>query len=166
MSTTRTTNSRLSVHRSPVSLTSLVVGVAFLLVGVLGFVPGITTDYGDMTGAGHHSMAMLFGVFQVSVLHNVVHLLFGVLGILASRITAAARTFLLLGGIVYLALWVYGLVVSEDSSANFVPLNTADDWLHLVLGIGMILFGLVMPRRTTNATAVGEHGPTAGGDVQ
>jgi len=166
MSTTSSTSSRLSVHRPPVSVTALVVGVAFLLVGILGFVPGITTDYGDMAGAGHHSMAMLFGVFQVSVLHNVLHLAFGVLGVLMSRNTAAARMFLLVGGVVYLALWIYGLVTSETSSANFVPLNTADNWLHLVLGIGMVLLGLVMPRRATRETAATHHGPTAGGDIQ
>lgn len=157
---------RLSVHSSPVSRTSLVVGAAFLLVGVLGFIPGITTNFGEMAGAGHESMAMLFGVFQVSVLHNLLHLAFGVLGVLASRNTAAARAFLLVGGVVYLALWVYGLVTSETSSANFVPLNTADNWLHLALGVGMVLLGLVMPRRATRETATPHHGPTAGGDVQ
>jgi hypothetical protein len=149
-----------------VSSTSLVVGVAFLLVGVLGFVPGVTTGYGDMAGSGHASMAMLFGVFQVSVLHNVVHLVFGLLGVVMSRATAAARTFLLVGGAVYLGLWVYGLVTPETSSANFVPLNTADDWLHLVLGIGMVLLGLVMPSRVSRGTAATYHGPTAGGDIQ
>lgn len=168
MSTTRSKRSTdsLSVRRSPVALTSLVVGAAFVLVGVLGFVPGVTTNYGDMAGAGHHSMAMLLGVFQVSVLHNLLHLALGVLGILASRATPAARMFLLVGGIAYLGLWIYRLVVSETSSANFVPLNTADNWLHLVLGLGMVLLGLVMPRRRSNATASTYAGPTAGGSIQ
>ncbi len=53
-----------------------------------------------------------------------------------------------------------------DSSANFVPLNTADNWLHLVLGLGMVALGLVMPRRYTRETAPSQHGPTAGGDIQ
>ncbi|ABS05602.1 DUF4383 domain-containing protein [Kineococcus radiotolerans] len=169
MSTTRSkrsTDSGLSVHRSPVALTSLVVGAAFILVGVMGFIPGITTNYGDMAGAGHHSSAMLLGIFQVSVLHNLLHLALGVLGVLASRATAAARMFLLVGGVAYLGLWIYGMVVPETSSANFVPLNTADDWLHLVLGLGMVLLGLVMPRRQSNATAATYAGPTAGGDIQ
>lgn len=161
-----TGESRLSVHHSPVSRASLIVGLAFLLVGVLGFIPGVTTDFGEMAGAGHESMAMLFGVFQVSVLHNLLHLAFGVVGVLASRSTAAARSFLLVGGVAYLALWVYGLVTSETSSANFVPLNTADDWLHLVLGLGMVLLGVVMPRRASRGTATAHHGPSAGGDVQ
>ena len=167
MSNTRTSaSSRLSVSRSPVSLTAMVVGVAFILVGIMGFIPGITTDYGSMAGAGHESMAMLLGIFQVSILHNVLHLGLGVLGVLMARRPATARTYLLVGGVAYLALWVYGLVTSDTSTANFVPLNSADDWLHLVLGLGMVLLGLVMPRRTTHATAQGIHGSTAGGDVQ
>lgn len=124
--------------RLPVQHASLIVGVVFLLVGIAGFIPGITTDYDSMQFIGHESTAMLLGVFQVSILHNVVHLVFGVLGILMSRTAAQARLFLLVGGIIYLALWIYGLVIGHDSAANFVPLNTADNWLHLVLGIGMV----------------------------
>ncbi|AGL17248.1 hypothetical protein L083_3738 [Actinoplanes sp. N902-109] len=121
--------------------------IVFLLVGVLGFVPGITTGYGDMTFAGHHSDAHLLGIFQVSVLHNIVHLLFGLVGIALARTAPGARMFLIGGGAIYLVLWLYGLVVGQDSSANFVPLNTADDWLHLVLGLGMIALGFLTDRR-------------------
>jgi hypothetical protein len=125
----------------------MVVAVVFLLIGVLGFIPGITTHYGDMTFAGHHSDALLLGVFQVSVLHNIVHLLFGVLGLAMARTAQQARLYLIGGGAVYLVLWLYGLVVGQDSGANFVPLNTADDWLHLFLGLGMIALGLLTSRR-------------------
>lgn len=124
--------------RTPVQLAALVVGATFLLVGVLGFVPGVTTDYDSLQLAGHESHAMLLGVFQVSILHNVVHLLFGVAGIAMARSAGAARTFLVGGGVVYLVLWLYGLLVDHDSAANFVPLNTADDWLHFVLGLTMV----------------------------
>ncbi|WP_432544450.1 DUF4383 domain-containing protein [Kineococcus sp. SYSU DK002] len=162
----RTTTSGLSVSRSPVSLTSLLVGAAFLLVGVLGFVPGITTNYSALGGAGHHSGAMLLGVFQVSVLHNVLHLLFGVLGVALSRVPTLAKAYLVVGGVAYLGLWVYGLVTADDSAANFVPLNAADDWLHLALGLGMLVLGLVMPRRASRGTAATYYGPTAGGRIQ
>jgi hypothetical protein len=117
------------------------VGAVFLLVGILGFIPGITTHYGDMSGAGHDSMAKLLGVFQVSILHNIVHLLFGIAGIALSRDDARARAFLTGGGAIYLVLWIYGLVIDQTSSANFVPVNTADNWLHFVLGAGMIALG-------------------------
>jgi arginine exporter protein ArgO len=123
---------------------ALIVGGTFLLVGVLGFIPGITTHYGDMTFAGHESEAKLLGIFEVSILHNIVHLLFGVVGVLASRRSAAAAGwYLLVGGLVYAVLWVYGLAVDEHSSANFVPLNSADNWLHFVLAVGMVALGAV-----------------------
>lgn len=121
-----------------------VVGAVFLLVGILGFIPGVTTDYSTMQFAGHESQAMLFGVFQVSILHNIVHLLFGVVGLAAMRTAGAARGYLIGGGVIYLALWIYGLVVGSESAANFVPLNRADDWLHLGLGIGMIALGALL----------------------
>jgi hypothetical protein len=122
---------------------ALVVGVVFLLVGVLGFIPGITTHHGDMEFAGHMSGAKLLGIFQVSVLHNVVHLLFGAAGIALSRRADTAFTYLVGGGVIYLVLWVYGLVVDKGDQANFVPLNNADVWLHLLLGLGMVALGLL-----------------------
>jgi hypothetical protein len=133
--------------RTPVRTAALAVAVVFLLVGVLGFIPGVTTDYGNMTFAGHQSDAHLLGVFQVSILHNIVHLLFGLAGLAMARTASAARLYLIGGGAIYLVLWLYGLVVGQDSSANFVPVNTADDWLHLVLGLGMIALGLLTGRR-------------------
>jgi hypothetical protein len=63
-----------------------------------------------------------------------------------ARSFAGARTYLIAGGVIYLVLWVYGLVVDEDSQANFVPLNDADDWLHFVLGLGMIALGVALGR--------------------
>jgi arginine exporter protein ArgO len=122
----------------------MVVGATFLLVGVLGFVPGITTHYGDMTFAGHESNAKLLGIFEVSILHNIVHLLFGVAGVLAGRRSAeTAAWYLLGGGLIYAVLWIYGLAVDEHSTANFVPLNSADNWLHFVLAVAMVALGAV-----------------------
>lgn len=121
-------------------------GVVFVLVGLAGFVPGITTNYDQMQAAGHESTAMLLGVFMVSVLHNVVHLLYGVVGLIASRRWAASRAYLLYGGIIYLVLWIYGLVIDQNTSANFVPLNTADNWLHLFLGLVMVGAALALSR--------------------
>ncbi|MDO3701443.1 DUF4383 domain-containing protein [Micromonospora sp. C28SCA-DRY-2] len=133
--------------RHPVRTAALAVGAVFLLVGVLGFIPGITTDYGTMTFAGHESEAKLLGLFQVSILHNLVHVAFGLAGLALARSVSGARMYLIAGGAVYLVLWLYGLVVDHDSGANFVPLNTADNWLHLFLGLGMIGLGVALTRR-------------------
>jgi len=118
----------------------------FLAVGILGFVPGITTHYGDLSFAGHDSGAKLFGIFQTSILHNIVHLLFGLAGIAMARSWEGARTFLIGGGVIYLVLFVYGLLAHGDSSANFVPFNSADNVLHVALGAAMIALGLVLGR--------------------
>ncbi len=118
------------------------VGAVFLLVGILGFIPGITSNYDSLSFAGHESEAKLLGLFQVSILHNIVHLLFGVAGLAMAKATKSATTYLIGGGIIYLVLTVYGFIVGQNSAANFVPVNTADDLLHLVLGVGMIALGL------------------------
>jgi hypothetical protein len=141
--------------RDPVQLLAALVGATFLLVGILGFIPGITSNlYGGLDFAGHGSNAKILHVFQTSWLHNIVHLAFGISGLMLARTWAGARTYLIGGGVIYLALWLYGLIVGPDSSANFVPLNTADDWLHFVLGTGMIGLGFVTTReRRTTARA-------------
>lgn len=151
----QTANRGTATHgRTAVQKAAAAVGIVFLLVGVLGFVPGITTDYDTMSFASQSSEATLLGLFQVSVLHNLVHLLFGVAGLALARTISGARRYLVVGGIIYLVLFLYGLVVSQDSAANFVPVNTADDVLHLVLGLGMIGLGVALTRRHAERAAV------------
>ncbi|WP_425483910.1 DUF4383 domain-containing protein [Fodinicola acaciae] len=143
-----TTTSRLA----PIRLVATIVSAAFLLVGVLGFIPGVTSNYGMLMFAGHHSGAMLLGLFTVSVLHNIVHLAFGVVGLVLARTMTGAYWFLIGGGIVYLILWIYGLVIDQASMANFVPINTADNWLHFGLGVAMIILGVVFGRSARSTT--------------
>lgn len=134
--------------RSPVQVVAGIFGAVFLLVGILGFIPGITANLGTIMFAGHHSEAALLGIFQVSVLHNVVHLLFGIVGLLGLRSRGLAKSYLIVGGIVYAVLWIYGLVVPMESMGNFVPLNSADNWLHFVLAAAMITTGFVFGRKS------------------
>lgn len=156
MASTRSTN-RLA-GRTPLELASLIVGATFLLVGVLGFIPGVTKNYDAMKFAGNESGAELLGIFQVSVLHNAVHLLFGVIGLAAARAAGSARAFLLGGGAIYVVLWIYGMAIDKMDDVNFVPVNEADDWLHLGLGAGMLLLGLALGGAGRGRTA----GTTAG----
>jgi len=142
---------------STVSILALIVGATFLLVGVLGFVPGITTNIGDITFASHDSDAKLLGIFEVSILHNIVHLLFGLAGLALWRSSSSARSFLIGGGFTYLLLTVYGSVIDHDSDANFIPVNGADNLLHLALGVGMIALGVVGAKASDSATHRHQH---------
>jgi hypothetical protein len=125
-------------QRSLAQTLALLFGLAFLASGVLGFIPGITTNLGDIEFAGKDSPSELLGIFQVSILHNIVHLLFGIAGVALSRTTANARMYLLYSGVIYIVLFVYGLIIGADDDANFIPVNNADDWLHLVLAVGLL----------------------------
>jgi hypothetical protein len=125
-------------NRSLAQTLALVFGVVFLGAGVLGFIPGITTDLGDIKFAGNDSPSELLGIFQVSILHNIVHLLFGIAGVALSRTTANAKMYLLYSGVIYVALFVFGVIVATGDDANFIPANGADDVLHLALAVGLL----------------------------
>ena len=137
-------------HRKPrrasIQKGAALVSIVFLLVGVAGFIPGITANYSSLRFAGHHSEAQLFGYFQVSVLHNVVHLLFGVAGLLLARTALGARNFLLYGGLAYALLFFYGILIEYQSSANFVPFDDADNALHFALAVGMLVLSFLLDR--------------------
>lgn len=128
---------------------ALVYGIVFLIVGIGGFIPGLTTGIDTLQFAGHGSEAMLLGVFQVSILHNLVHVLYGVVGVAVARSFGASKQYLIWGGAVYAVLWLYGLLVPHDHGANFVPLNTADNWLHFALAVTMIALGPLLGRDRT-----------------
>jgi hypothetical protein len=132
--------------RSQVQLGAAGFGVVFLLVGVAGFIPGITAHHMDMAFAGQGSTAKLVGIFQVSILHNVVHLLFGVAGLVLSSTPLRAKNYLFYGGIAYGVLFFYGIVISYGSPANFVPFNAADNALHIALAAAMMTASIVLDR--------------------
>ena len=121
-----------------------VLAATFLLVGVAGFIPGITTDHDSLELYGHGSEAMLLGIFQVSVLHNVLHLLLGVAGLACLRTDRLARHYLVAAGSAYALLFVFGLFLPDHHRANVVPLNNADNWLHLALAGTMIGAALLL----------------------
>jgi|EndMetStandDraft_9_1072997.scaffolds.fasta_scaffold211162_2 ABC-type transport system involved in multi-copper enzyme maturation permease subunit len=130
------------MNRTPIQLAATVVGLSFLVAGVGGFIPGITTNAGDIALYGHDSPAMLLGIFQVSVLHNIIHLAFGVAGLAMAK--SSAKTYLVGGGVIYLVTWLYGVAIGPATALNFVPLDDADNWLHLAAGLGMALAGIVL----------------------
>ena len=136
--------------RSIVQLFAAVVGLTFLLAGVAGFIPGVTSNYDDLSWLGTESNAELLGLFRVSVLHNIVHLLFAV-GLVAAVRASLSTIYLIGGGVGYLGVAAYGFIVDHDSDANFLPLNDADNWLHVGLSLGMIVLGVVGAALTRQA---------------
>jgi hypothetical protein len=133
---------------------TLLFGIVFLAVGILGFIPGITTNYDDLSFAGKDSDAELLGIFQVSVLHNIVHALFGIAGLALARTFEGARTYLLGSGVIYAVLFIYGLFVGGDDDANFIPMNGADDVLHLILAVALLGAWAVTARERSPRTTV------------
>ena len=105
---------------------AMVFGIVFLLVGILGLV-----SPGGMS-MGVASPGMILGLFPVNLLHNIVHLLFGVAGLALGRTIEGARTFLAGGGLIYLVLFVYGAILGtvygvyssgpDDTSIGAAPL--------------------------------------------
>ena len=133
--------------RSSAQTFALLVGIVFILVGILGFIPGVVTEQ-DSLVIGQDGDSKLLGLFQINYVHNVVHLLFGV-GVLAARSVTASRNYLIYGGVAYLLVLVFGLVVDKNSDANFINLNSTDNALHFVLGAGMLGLGLISGKAAT-----------------
>ena len=146
--------------RSPIQSAAMLVGLVFLVVGILGFIPGITTNYDELKFAGHNSDAQLLGIFDTSVLHNIVHLVLGIAGLALARTYEGARNYLIGGGVIYLAVFLYGVIWGADEGkANWIPVNWADNVLHVVLGGTMVVLGVslakeVVRRDRTTAPAV------------
>ena len=121
---------------------ALLVGIVFVLVGILGFIPALVPG-----GA-------LLGIFAVNTLHSIVHLLIGVLGI-AAAMTGWPRLYNRVIGIVYFALAILGFIpalVPNGALLGLVSINLSDNFLHLVVGAVLIIVGFFVADRVT-ATA-------------
>ena len=144
------------LERAPVRWAATVVGMFFLAIGFAGFFPGLTQNFNSIE-MGYGSDAMVLGIFQVSVLHNVIHLLL-VLGCLAMvRSSLSARWFLRVAGGTCAVLWLFGLLVAPDSMANFVPLNAVDTWTYLVLAIVVLGLSLLSGEISPSSTRTVRH---------
>ncbi len=116
---------------------AMVFGVVFLLVGLLGLLSrGGTGMEADMNTA-----PKLLGLFPVNLLHNLVHLAFGVWGIAASRSHGGAKGFHRAGAVIYLVLVVLAFV--DPTTFGLVPIGGNDIWLHALLAAGLGYFGFI-----------------------
>ena len=119
--------------RTTVQTVALVYGVIFLLVGIVGLLmPGGREM--DVTDP-----AMLLGMFPVNLLHNVIHALFGVWGLVAARSWAGAKTYCQVAGVVYLLLVLLAFV--DPTTFGLVPIGGNDVWLHALLAVPLLYFG-------------------------
>jgi hypothetical protein len=124
-------------------IVALAAAAAIVALGALGFVPGVTTEYGRLAFAGHRSRAIEFGLFRVSVLQNLLLLAAGFAGLVLARKDSNAGPILTAGGIAFLGLWLLGVV----KAGGWVPLNVADNWLHLGVGAGLLCLARGTSRR-------------------
>ena len=105
-------------------------GIVFLLIGILGFVPGVAPD------------EMLFKIFHVNAAHNVVHIVSGIIFLLAAAAGAgAARTWFQIFGISYAIVVIWGFAVGTGNTLWVVSNNPADTWLRVVLAVMMLFVG-------------------------
>jgi Domain of unknown function (DUF4383) len=133
---------------SPARLYALLVGGALTIAGIIGFFYDSSFD----TGSSLTSEAV-FGVLDVNGWHNVVHLATGLLGLAAAGY--AARTYALGLGLVYVVVAIWGFAETSNGFGvilDFLPVNTEDNILHLVLGLTGLAAGAAT-RSTEPATA-------------
>lgn len=107
-------------------------GIVFILVGILGFVPGVTDN------------EMLLGIFHVNAAHNVVHLLSGAAALFAGMTSAgAARIYFRVFGAIYGLVAVLGFMMGDGMLLGLISNNTADTWLHVVIAAVSLLLGFM-----------------------
>lgn len=109
----------------------LIFGVVFLLIGILGFVPGITTEEG-----------MLLGIFHVDTIHNIVHILTGLIALAVMKKEAAAKTFFKVFGVIYGLVTIIGFI-QGDTVLGIFTVNAADNILHLVVAAIALYVGFM-----------------------
>ena len=133
--------------RTDVQNVGMGVGIVLIVVDILGFIPGITTQYNSLAIVGPNSTALLLGLVQISMLLNVIQALIGTIGVVMSRSNPmGARNFLMGFGLLYVVLSIYSFIVGVESAANFLSLNVMGAWGFMILGVAMVLAGWLMSR--------------------
>jgi hypothetical protein len=118
-------------------------GIVFLVVGVGGFIPGLTQPHTHPNLTVEAGSGLELGLFPVNVVHNIVHLLFGAWGLFGARNFNAARTYARVVAIAYGALTVLGLIPATNTAFGLVPIYGHDVWLHALLAAVAAYFGFV-----------------------
>jgi hypothetical protein len=125
---------------------ALLIGIVYLLVGVLGFIPGTHPSH---TGAPDlvvtQGYGYLLGLFPINVLHNIVHLLVGILGVAAYARVETARNYARGLAIFYGLLAIMGLIPGLNTTFGLIPIFGSDIWLHAGTALLSAYFGFIAP---------------------
>jgi len=126
---------------------ALVFGIVFLLAGASGFIPGmlhpVPANAPPLAVATGYGLVM--GLLPVNVLHNLVHVLFGILGVVAYGGLFAPRVYAQIVAVAYGLLTILGLMPATHTLFGLIPIYGNDVWLHLVLGAIAAYFGFMTP---------------------
>ena len=124
-------------------LFALLIGIAFLLAGIMGFIPALVwpPPVGAPDVHVHAGHGYLLGLFPVNLLHNLVHVIIGLGGLIASRTFSASRGFSRVLAIFYGLLAIMGLVPALNTTFGLIPIHGHDVWLHAITAILAAYFG-------------------------
>ncbi len=128
-------------------------GIVFLIVGIGGFIPGLTRPHEHPGLIINGSSGMELGLFPVNVLHNAVHILFGVWGLVAASSLAGAVLYARAVAVIYALLTVLGLIPATNTAFGLVPIYGHDVWLHAVLAVVAAYFGFIRKEGTAAVSA-------------
>lgn len=122
---------------------AMLYGAVFLLAGAAGFVPGLSPAHMHPGLTVTAASRLALGLFPVNVLHNLVHLAFGLWGVLAARSVAGSVAYARGVALIYALLTLLGLVPATATTFGLVPIYGNDIWLHALLAAGAAYFGFV-----------------------
>jgi hypothetical protein len=136
-------------ERPPAQVYALVIGLTLVVAGIAGFFYNTSFSTGDGT-----ERDAVLGILDVNGWHNVVHILSGAAGLFVVGSYGGARLYALGLGVVYLVVAALGFIAGNgDEIFNLIPINTEDNFLHLLIGIAGVGAGLATPARDVLASS-------------
>jgi hypothetical protein len=132
---------RMEGERSPAQVYALVIGGTLVVAGIVGFFYNASFGSGNGT-----SRDAVLGILDVNGWHNVVHIASGAIGLLLARSYGGSRGYAIGLGAVYLLVALLGFLAGDGGEIfNLIPVNTEDNFLHLLIGIAGVGAGVATP---------------------